>query len=341
MDYDFPKVELHCHLDGAVCPQTQMRLAAEQGIGLPTNDPDEFLRYATYSPDCRTVNEYLEKFALPLRVMQDFESISTITAELVSTLAAQGVRLAEIRFAPQLHCERGLCQQDAVDAVICGAAAGMRDNPTLKVGVLLCMMALGPDPTQNFAANRETAALAYKNLGSVVRGLDLAGAEGLAPLSAYAELFREPFKQGVPLTCHAGDSVGADTVRDALSFGVSRIGHGHHIADDMQLCELAIEKGITFEMCLSSNIQCHTQPSFEQHPIKKLYDMGMHTTLNTDNMVIAGVTLDSEYDIALSRCGFTRADLIKMNIYSLQGAFTDSIYRQQLIDELQAYLQNR
>ncbi|MEG1304396.1 MAG: adenosine deaminase, partial [Oscillospiraceae bacterium] len=78
--------------------------------------------------------------------------------------------------------------------------------------------------------------------------------------------------------------------------------------------------------------------SYEEHPIKKMYDMGMKVTLNTDNMVIAGVTLDSEYKIAMERCGFTMDDIIKMNINSAKASFLDEKSKAELIQKLESCL---
>lgn len=336
--FDFPKIDLHCHLDGAVSAETAFRLAAERGIQLPAGSVEELRPFLSVPADCRSVNECLERFELPLKIMQDKDAIYTITYELVERLAGLGLRYAEIRFAPMLHCQNGLTGQDAVDAVVKGVTDACDKYETIKIGVILCMMVVGP-PDVNDAQNRETVELARKNLGSVVRALDLAGMEGVVPLSEFGYLFELASELNIPFTCHAGDSQGPDTVRDALNFGAKRIGHGHHIYEDMSLVERAIREGVTLEICITSNIQCCTQPSFEEHPIKKLYDMGVYTTLNTDNMVLSGVTLDSEYQLAMERCGLTLNDIIQMNIYSANAAFMPDGYRQQLIDELKAKMQ--
>lgn len=339
MSFDFPKIDLHCHLDGAMRPETAMLLAAERGISVPAKDLDDFRNFISVTADCRDVNEYLKRFDLPLSIMQDSESLYRTAFELVEMQYMQGLRWAEIRFAPQLHCRKGLTQQAAIDAVSSGVVDACRKYESIKVGLILCMMSFG-NPALNDAANRETIELTKKNLGSVVRGIDLAGAEGLTPLSSYGYLFEIIRAYKLPFTCHAGDSQGPDTVLDALNFGARRIGHGHHIIDDPSLVERAIRDGVTLEICITSNIQCSTQPSYEQHPIKRLYDAGVKTTLNTDNMVLSGVTLDSEYRLATERCGFTVADIIKMNINSANASFMPDCYREQLIGELEQALKN-
>ncbi len=336
MSYDFPKIDLHCHLDGAISPETMFSLAQERNIALPADSPDALRPYIMCDPDCRSVNEYLTKFELPTRILQDRAALAQVAYELVLRSEAQGLGYIEIRFAPQLHTQKGMSQREAVEAVEDGVRIALKECKTLKAGILLCAMVFGP-ASINRDANLETARLADSCRSDLIRGFDLAGAEGLCPLSEFGELFELARGAGVPITCHAGDSQGPDTVRTAIcEFGATRIGHGHHIYDDKDLCQIAIDRGVTLEICLTSNVQCETQPSYELHPAKALFDMGVRVTLNTDNPCIAGVTLDSEYDLALARCGFTRADLIQMNIYAAEAAFMDAADRDVLLTALRA-----
>lgn len=138
---------------------------------------------------------------------------------------------------------------------------------------------------------------------------------------AFAPVFCRARELDVPFTCHAGDSQGPETVEDALNFGAKRIGHGHHIFEDPDLCRRAIREGVTLEICPTSNIQCQTRPSYAQHPAKKLLDMGMRITINTDNMILSGIDLDREYRHCLEEMGFTREDLIQMLHFSADAAF--------------------
>ena len=89
---------------------------------------------------------------------------------------------------------------------------------------------------------------------------------------------------------------------------MTRIGHGHHIAGDPALVQEAIRRGVTLEICPTSNIQCHTQPSYAEHPAKRLLDAGVRLTISTDNMTLAAVNLQDEYCHCLQDMGFTAED---------------------------------
>ena len=180
----------------------------------------------------------------------------------------------------------------AVVGVLAGRRQGCEARPGIDIGILLCMMCVGPE-TANWEANAETVAVAAEYLGQGAVGIDLAGAEGIVPLRNFAPLFQLAREKRIPFTCHAGDSPGPDTVADALDFGARRIGHGHHIYQDPALVRRAADLGVTLEICPTSNIQCRTQPSYRAHPAKALLDMGIAVPINTDNMALAGVSLDT------------------------------------------------
>ena len=332
-----PMIELHLHLDGAIPPETMWTLAHEKGIALPTETLDGFRAWLVETADCADVNTYLARFELPLQLMQEPDDIVRVTKDVLTVLAKQGHLYDEVRFAPQLHKRNGLSQKQAVEAVLEGRRQALEENPGYGAGILLCAMCIGPE-TVNMEENLETVRLAKEFLGRGVVGADLAGAEGIVPLSNFRPVFELANELGVPATCHAGDSQGPDTVRDAMSFGVTRIGHGHHIAGDPALVQEAIERGVTLEVCPTSNIQCHTQPSYAEHPAKRLLDAGLRLTIHTDNMTLAAVDLQDEYRHCIQDMGFTEEDLKKTIMYAAEAVFLPENEKAALIARVKARL---
>ena len=324
-----PMIELHLHLDGAIPPETMWDLANAQGLPLPAATLNDFRRWLARTSDCADVNTYLARFELPLQLMQTEESIVRVTRDVLSVLARQGHIYDEVRFAPQLHKRAGLTQRQAVEAVLEGCRQALAEHPDYDAGILLCAMCIGPE-TVNMEENLETVRLAKDFLGQGVVGADLAGAEGIVPLRNFRPIFDLARELHVPVTCHAGDSQGPDTVRDALSFGVTRIGHGHHIFDDPSLWDEAISRGVTLEICPTSNIQCKTQPSYALHPAKRLLDAGLRVTISTDNMTLAAVTLEDEYRRCVTQMGFTGEDLRTMARYALDAAFLPEAEKREI-----------
>ncbi len=337
-NYNFPKIDLHLHLDGAFRFSTIWELAEKQNVKMPKDTLEEYISYIRYSANCGSVNQYLRMFDDPQKVMQDYESLSRITFELIEDLYHQGLGYAEIRFAPQFHTQKGMSQFVATEAVLEGRKKALEKYPTMHANILACMMSLGPTSV-NEKENYETIEVCKKYRNDGLVGIDLAGAEGIVPLSDFAPFFAKAKEAGLNMTCHAGDSQGPDTVRDAISFGVTRIGHGHHIYEDQALCEIAKEKQIALEICPTSNIQCLTEPTYELHPAKKLFDMGIPVTINTDNMTLAGTTLDEEYDHCINQMGFSRKDIIQMNINSIKASFADETTKEEILLKLNEALE--
>ena len=337
MKYSFPKIDLHLHLDGSIRTTTVWDIATKNNLQMPADDMegyDAWMEKCSYSG---SVNEFLKMFDYSTMVMQDHESLARITKELIEDIAKQGVVYAEIRFAPQLHTKNGLTQRQAIEAVLDGAKQGMAENPTIKVGIICCMMVFGPE-TINWNENMETATITHEYLDKGVVAIDLAGAEGLVPLSNFAPLFEVAKKYNTPIICHAGDSQDWVTVKDAIDMGAQRIGHGHHVYENPELVRYCADHNIALEICPNSNIQCQTRETFELHPAYNLYCVGVPVTINTDNMTMSRTTLDDEYDHCLNEMGFEYEDLILMNINSAKYSFMDEEYRKEVIAKLEKCL---
>ena len=227
-------------------------------------------------------------------MLQDPQSLETITFELIEDLALDGHAAAEIRFAPQLHTAKGMSQAQAVEAVLAGRTKALEKYPDIAIGILTCMMCVGTEKA-NWDANMETVEVCHRYLGKGVVGIDLAGAEGIVPLKNFAPLFAKAKEYHLPMTCHAGDSQGP--------------------------CQRAIASGITLELCPTSNVQCMSVPSYREHPLKALYRIGMLTTISTDNKTMSHVTLDDEYDHCIHDMGLSEKDMIQMNLNAINASF--------------------
>ncbi|MBQ1509126.1 MAG: adenosine deaminase [Erysipelotrichaceae bacterium] len=337
--YPFPKIDLHLHLDGSFRTKTMYELACERGIELPGGTLESYEAYMIEHSNAESVNDYLQMFDWPTAVLQDKAALARVTKELIEDLAAYGVRYAEIRFAPQLHTHKELTQADAVEAVLEGRRQGLEENPGIHVNIINCMMSFGAE-TLNWDANMETVEVTKQFFSDDgVVAIDLAGAEGFVPLANFAPLFDKAKEYGLNIISHAGDSQDWRTVEDAIKvFGVSRVGHGHHIYENPELVRLAARKKIALEICPTSNIQCKTRASFPLHPAKNLLEMGVPVTINTDNMVMARTNLDIEYDHCLNEMDFGFRDLILVNINSAKASFMKEDLRQQILEELEMYL---
>lgn len=103
-----PKIELHCHLDGSLRPETIIDISRKEGINLCSFDINDIQKEITAPLECKSLDEYLKAFAIPNLVMQSKESLRRIAFELLEDCAAENVKYIEVRFAPLLHTLKGL-----------------------------------------------------------------------------------------------------------------------------------------------------------------------------------------------------------------------------------------
>ena len=189
-------IDLHLHLDGSLSLASVRELAAMDGISL--DDDRTLLRRLQVEPDCRDLNEYLEKFDFPCALLQTPAALTKAVSNLRRELARQGLLYAEIRFAPQFHLRRGMTQRQVVAA----AAAGL-EGAGVKANLILCCMRV-PNSREK---NLETVRVAAEFRGKGVCAVDLAGAEALFPTGDFEEEFALARELGVPFTIHAGEAV--------------------------------------------------------------------------------------------------------------------------------------
>ena len=258
---------------------------------------------------CSDLNDYLTKFELPIKAMQTKENLKRITHELISDLKDENVIYAEIRFAPIKHIEN-LTLEEVVEAVTQGLK-----NEDVKTNLILCMM-------------RDSSY--EENLNKGVVGLDLAGAEALYKTKTFEQLFKKASKEQIPFTIHAGEADGPSSINDAISFKASRIGHGIRAIEDEKTIKKIITENILLEICPTSNVQTNAVKDYENHPIKKLFDLGCKVSINTDNRTVSNVTLTKEYELLNKYLNFSLDEIIKINLETIKHTFLSEKEKQEL-----------
>lgn len=336
---DAPKVVLHDHLDGGLRPQTVAELADETGYtGLPTTEPNRLADWFLNSADGGDLVRYLQGFEHTCAVLQTADALRRVATEFVEDLAEDGIVHAEIRFAPERHTVGGLSLDDVMEAVTDGLTSGARETG-IGVGTLVTVMR---------SADRgvEVATLAVRWRDRGVVGLDLAGPEaGHAPAD-HLEAFRICHEASLPVSIHAGEAAGLDSIREALHpCGADRIGHGVRIIDDIKiggegapvlgpLASYIRDRGVPLELCPTSNVHTGAATSFKDHPLPILRDLGFHVTLNTDDRLMSGITLSSEFGQAIDLWGWGLSDLEAVTIAAAEASFLPAPRRRSLIENV-------
>ncbi len=317
-------IDLHLHLDGSLTPENIIKLAKTQGIALPYHTPLELLPHLVCPDDCKSLQEYLACFDLPLSVLQTGEAVEEAVYMLCERLKSEGVLYAEIRFAPSLHTKNG-CSQEAI---VASALHGLFRSD-FNANLILCLMR-GADINKNI----ETISVAKEYIGKGVVALDLAGAEAIYKTKNYFDLFELAQKLGIPYIIHAGEADGAESVKDALTMGARRIGHGVHAAEDKELLSLLIKEQIPIEMCVTSNYQTKAVNKIQNHPIKQFLDLGVCVTVNTDNMTVSDTTIKKEFELIKKYFGITEKEKALLLTNAVNAAFLSDNEKNNLIQKV-------
>lgn len=319
-------IDLHLHFDGSLSVENIKELAKMQGIDIPEDDAD-LLRLITVNPDCRDLNEYLEKFDFPLSLLQTEEGIETGMYNLCEELKEQGLVYAEIRFAPQLHLTRGLTQKEVVEAAIRG-----KNRSDLKCNLILCCMRMEDNEKEDY----ETIRLTKEFLGKGVCLSDLAGAEAIFSNDLFADEFAHAKEIGVPFTLHAGEADGPKSIESALDMGAERIGHGVRCIEDEALVDRLAKEGVILELCPTSNLNTNIFSDIKDYPIPLFMDKDVRFTVNTDNMTVSGTNLKKEWQMLIDTFEFCEEDVYKILLNSVDGMYADGetkAYVRDVIDE--------
>jgi adenosine deaminase len=343
-----PKVLLHDHLDGGLRPRTVLELARETGYhDLPGDSVEELTRKLTEGAHRGHLEIYLDAFRHTVAVMQTADALRRVAAECAEDLAADGVVYAEVRFAPELHTQRGLSLDEVVEAVLEGfregraspesRASAAGQNRPIKVYALLTAM-------RTAARSLEIAELAVRHRDEGVVGFDIAGAEAGWPPSRHLDAFQYVKRENFHITIHAGEAFGLPSIWEAVQYcGTERLGHGVRIADDIQispegnvrlgrLAAYIRDRRIPLEMCPTSNVQTGAAPSIAEHPLRVLRQLSFRVTVNTDNRLMSQVTLSSEFHRLVTEFGYGWSDVEWLTINAMKSAFAGFDERLHLIN---------
>jgi adenosine deaminase len=339
-----PKALLHDHLDGGLRPATVIDLAAEYGYDdLPTTDVGELSAWFRRGADRKSLELYLETFVHTFGVMQERDAIVRVASECAQDLAADGIVYAEVRMAPELCTARGLTLDEAVEAMLDGfrvgsAAAAATGHPIVMKLLVTAM--------RQAARSVEVAECAVRWRDAGVVGFDIAGPEAGYRPTRHLDAFDHVRRENFHITIHAGESFGLPSIWEALQFcGAERLGHGVRIVDDIsvrddgsvelgRLAAFVRDRRVPLEMCPSSNVHSGAVASIAEHPIDLLRRLRFRVTLNTDNRLMSGVSLSSEFATLDAAFGIGLGEMEWLTINAMKSAFAPFDERIRIINEV-------
>lgn len=332
--FALPKVELHRHLEGSLRLTTMLDVAQKHGLTVPISVMNLSGLVQIQDQDPMTFTNFLEKFKTLRLFYKSPDVIHRVTREAVEDAAKDNVRYLELRFTPvALSRAEGFPLHDVMDWVITSAQEAAKKF-NIKVGLIASV-----NRHESPELAEQVAWLAVEHMKNGLVGMDLAGNEAEFRTVPFYDIFKEAKQSGLHVTIHAGEWGPAHNVRDAIeNLEAERIGHGVRVMEDEAIVALAKERGLAFEVCVTSNYQSGVIKSLNEHPLPKMMAAGLNVTINTDDPSVSRITLSNEFQHVCEELKVSMADLKESIIRSAQAGFLPEADKTELIASLKSEL---
>ncbi|AGY60503.1 adenosine deaminase [Gloeobacter kilaueensis] len=308
-----PKAELHVHLEGATDALTVWQMAGRNGVALPARSLEEWREFYRF----RSFGHFIEVYRTAAGTMQTLADWALMVERFLDEQARQNIRYSEVFISCSFQADK-LPIDQWLHTLEAAAAAGEK-----KHGIRMRLIAdIARELPQTASWVLEFASKG-KQTGLVV-GLGLGGPEGGHPPERFAKVYAEARRRGLRVVAHAGETVGPESIRGALSaLAVERVGHAIRCLEDPQLMDQLRAEQIPLEVCPTSNYRLGVVDAGTAHPLRQMVDAGLYCTLNSDDPAMFGTDLTSEY-LLLAEQGFSWEELWQLNCNTLQATFLDA-----------------
>jgi adenine deaminase len=324
---NLPKAELHLHIEGSFEPAQMFEIAQRNNISIPFKSVKEVEE--AYKFDC--LQDFLDIYYQGAQVLVYEQDFYDLTYAYLEKCAAQNVRHTEIMFDPQTHTERGI----AFETVIKGISKACEDaKEKLGVSSLLIMSYLRHLSEEKAFETLEQSK-PFKHLITAV-GLD--SSEKGNPPSKFKKVYAASVKLGYIPLAHAGEEGNANYIWEALDLlKIKRIDHGNNALQDPQLIQEIIKRDMALTVCPLSNTALQVVKDLKEHPLKKMMDLGLKVTINSDDPAYFGGQVNQNYIEIQSALNLTKEDLYTLAKNSFQYSLLSEDLKTQYLNSLEIY----
>lgn len=323
---DFPKLELHVHLEGAAPPMFIRGLAREKSIDISK----VFTESGGYA--FRDFPNFLQVYEAVTSVLTAPSDYSRLTSAVLEESVANGVIYSETFLSPDFCGGGDLgAWREYLHAIEESAHSAERTHGITLRGIVTSIRHFGPEKS------RPIALCAAETAGNFVRGFGMGGNETVGEQSDFSWAFDCAREAGLHLTSHAGEWAGPESIWQAIDdLHLERIGHGVAAAKDTRLLEMLAERGITLEVCPGSNVALGLFPNFAAHPLAKLRKAGVKVCVSTDDPPFFHTTMTREFEELARAYRWGEEDFADLNQMALAAAFCDEKTRERVAEKLEA-----
>lgn len=308
-----PKAELHLHIEGSLEPEQMFAFGKRNKIAIPFKTVEEVRAAYAFS----NLQDFLDIYYQGANVLQTEEDFHDLALAYFARLNADGGVHAEIFFDPETHTDRGLPFRIAID----GLTAGMKEAER-KYGItsklIMCFLRHLDE-----SSSLETLKSAEPHLDRIA-GVGLDSSEKGHPPSKFARVFAAARERGLKICAHAGEEGPPEYVREALDIlRVHRIDHGNRALEDEQLIRRLVQDQMTLTVCPLSNLKLCVVMDLAQHPMKRMLDLGLRATCNSDDPAYFGGYIADNLIRTAEAVNLSRNDVIQLAKNAFTGSFLD------------------
>jgi adenosine deaminase len=323
-----PVAELHLHIEGTLEPELLVRLAARNGVALPTTDVAELRARCRFG----NLQGFLDLYYANLQVLRQQEDFYDLARAYLTRAAAAGVRRAEIFFDPQTHLGHGV----PLGAVFGGLSAALADaerDHGVSADLILCFLRdLGPEA----AAETFRAALPFRDQ---FIGVGLDSSEIGYPPSLFTQVYQQAAAEGLRLVAHAGEEGGPGYVYEAIDLlHVERVDHGVRSMEDPALVAELRDRRTALTVCPLSNVALCVVDTLGDHVLPAMLEANLLACVNSDDPAYFGGYVDENLAAVRSAFGFDDAALARLARNSFEACFASDADKRRWKAEVDAWL---
>ena len=316
-----PKVELHVHLEGSIRPTTLLALAERNGLPLPAADLGglrDFYRFTDF-------DHFIRVYFTISGCLKTVDDFALIAYEFGADMARQNVRYAEVTFTPHTSVTNTGLPFDAILEGLNDGRARARASFGVEMAWVLDIVRDAPE------TRPAVASWAAGAVDRGVVGLGLGGPERGHPPEPYADAFAFARAAGLHSVPHAGEVAGPESVWGALRIlQAERLGHGVRSVEDPALLDYLSEHQVPLEVCPTSNLRLGVYASYDDHPIRRLWEKGLYVTVNSDDPPMFETDLVAEYTVLVTRLGFSAREMEQLSLNALLASFLPEARKQEM-----------
>ncbi|EDW34496.1 GL22286 [Drosophila persimilis] len=328
---EMPKVELHAHLNGSLNTNS-LRDLAEKVYG---NTSEEFshlcARFVNFEKDSN-LDKCFEKFAFVHELTSTAAGLQYATELVIRDFANDNIQYLELRTTPKAN--KNYLRRDYLRIVLDTIKRSRKKYPNILVKLLPSI-----NRSEPVAVAEETVALALelaKTDPDLVVGIDLSGIPTKGKFTDFCGVLDLARREGLKLVIHCAEIDNPPEIKEMLSFGMSRCGHGTYLTEE----DFAQMKAanIPIECCLTSNVKSGSVSSFEEHHLKRLMESDAPRVVCTDDSGVFDTSLTNEFLLVVETFNVTRDQCIDLTLEAVKHSFASEQERQQMALKVEHYV---